>query len=91
MTSCSIHFVLFSYFLIFNLFQIVSCDLPEQLASIPLIFDDPVYGSNQLTFTDFMAPGKHNFMNVFIVLKMVEKNSIVGTTFSNWKNVLLTI
>ena len=40
------------------IFQIVSCDLPEQLASIPLVFDKPVYGSNELTFTDFMAPGR---------------------------------
>jgi hypothetical protein len=39
------------------LMQIVSCDLPTQLASIPLVFDQPVYGSNELTFTDFMAPG----------------------------------
>ena len=39
-------------------FQIESCGLPKQLASIPLVFDKPVYGSNELTFTDFMAPGR---------------------------------
>jgi hypothetical protein len=38
--------------------QIVgSCGLPEEMASIPLEFEEPVYGSNSLTFTDFMAPG----------------------------------
>ena len=38
-------------------FKIVSCELPEQLASIPLVFDEPIHGSHELTFTDFMAPG----------------------------------
>ena len=31
--------------------------MPEEIASIPLIFDEPVYGTTELTFTDFMAPG----------------------------------
>ncbi len=31
--------------------------MPEELASIPLVFDAPVYGTHELTFTDFMAPG----------------------------------
>jgi hypothetical protein len=43
--------------------QIVgSCGLPEEMASIPLEFEEPVYGSNSLTFTDFMAPGRLKFL-----------------------------
>lgn len=38
--------------------QISSCDLPEELASIPLVFEEPIYGTTDLTFTDFMAPGR---------------------------------
>ena len=38
-------------------FQFNSCEIPEELASIPLVFEEPIYGNHQLTFTDFMAPG----------------------------------
>ena len=34
-----------------------SCEFPADMASIPLVFDNPIYGTSQLTFTDFMAPG----------------------------------
>merc|ERR1719394_1893071 len=27
------------------------------MASLPIVFDKPVYGSEELTFTDFMVPG----------------------------------
>lgn len=37
--------------------KISSCDMPSELASIPLVFEDPLYGTEDLTFTDFMAPG----------------------------------
>ena len=33
------------------------CNLPEELASLPLVFEEPIYGTHDLTFTDFMAPG----------------------------------
>ena len=38
-----------------QLFEV--CGLPKELASIPLVFQEPIYGSHELTFTDFMAPG----------------------------------
>lgn len=34
-----------------------SCDIPEEVVSIPLVFEDPIFGDSELTFTDFMAPG----------------------------------
>ena len=34
-----------------------SCDYSPDMASIPLVFDNPIYGTSELTFTDFMAPG----------------------------------
>ena len=34
-----------------------SCDIPKEIASIPLVFEEPIYGTKELTFTDFMAPG----------------------------------
>jgi hypothetical protein len=38
--------------------MVTSCDLPKEIASIPLVFQEPIYGTKELTFTDFMAPGK---------------------------------
>ena len=36
---------------------VTSCGMSEDMADIPLVFDDPIYGDTGLTFTDFMAPG----------------------------------
>lgn len=33
------------------------CDYNEELAEIPISFKEPIYGSNQPSFTDFVAPG----------------------------------
>ena len=33
------------------------CDLPEDMADLPLNFNSPVYGSANPNFTEFMAPG----------------------------------
>lgn len=33
------------------------CDHNEELAEIPISFKQPIYGSNQPSFTDFVAPG----------------------------------
>lgn len=33
------------------------CDQNEQLADIPISFQEPIYGSNQPSFTNFVAPG----------------------------------
>lgn len=34
-----------------------SCGINKAVANIPLTFLDPIYGTPELTFTDFMAPG----------------------------------
>merc|ERR1712165_58251 len=34
-----------------------TCEIPGGIANIPLVFDEPIYGNHDLTFTDFMAPG----------------------------------
>eukprot|EP00095_Tigriopus_kingsejongensis_P003146 maker-scaffold662_size116868-snap-gene-0.17 protein:Tk03146 transcript:maker-scaffold662_size116868-snap-gene-0.17-mRNA-1 annotation:"abc transporter" len=34
-----------------------SCGITKSLVSIPLTFKEPIYGTHDLTFTDFMAPG----------------------------------
>ena len=40
-----------------KLSQVTSCGIPKEIASIPLVFEEPIYGTKDLTFTDFMAPG----------------------------------
>ena len=60
--------------------QIVgSCGLPEEMASIPLEFEEPVYGSNSLTFTDFMAPGIYCIQ---IFINVTFKNILMNNFFS---------
>ena len=34
-----------------------ACKIPDELASIPIVFEEPIYGSDEPTFTEFMAPG----------------------------------
>ena len=34
-----------------------SCDQNEKLADIPIQFKDPIYGTQEPSFTDFVAPG----------------------------------
>ena len=36
---------------------LTACDIPQQLAALPIAFEEPVYGSIEPTFTEFMAPG----------------------------------
>nr|AHK05672.1 ATP-binding cassette transporter sub-family H 103004 [Tigriopus japonicus] len=36
---------------------VTSCGINKAVANIPLTFLDPIYGTPELTFTDFMAPG----------------------------------
>lgn len=34
-----------------------TCDQNPDLAEIPISFKDPIYGSGEPSFTDFVAPG----------------------------------
>lgn len=34
-----------------------SCDQNSKLADVPIQFKDPIYGDNDPSFTDFVAPG----------------------------------
>lgn len=36
---------------------LASCGENPNIASIPVAFEDPVYGSKTINFTDFVAPG----------------------------------
>ena len=40
-----------------------SCDISKAIATVPLVFETPIYGNNELTFTDFMAPGEFARIN----------------------------
>ena len=47
------------------------CHISGDAASLPLEFQEPVYGTDRLTFTDFMAPGKLCF---FQYLQLITQN-----------------
>ena len=46
-----------------------ACQLPKQLAALPIAFEKPVYGSNEPTFTEFMAPGKDTNRKISTYIK----------------------
>ena len=47
---------------------LTSCGIPENLLSLPLQFETPVYGSNEPTFTEFMAPGVILYIIYFMAM-----------------------
>ena len=36
---------------------LLDCNLPTDLADLPVKFNEPIYGSQSPSFTEFMAPG----------------------------------
>ena len=36
---------------------LIDCDLPHSLADVPIQFQDPVYGSKDIEFQQYVAPG----------------------------------
>lgn len=36
---------------------LTSCDYNSKLADVPIQFKDPIYGTSDPSFTDFVAPG----------------------------------
>ena len=47
-----------------------ACELPEDIANIPVAFEEPIYGSNSPTFTEFMAPGVILSITYFMAVGM---------------------
>ena len=54
-----------------------SCDLPDELASLPVAFEEPVYGSNEPTFTEFMAPGVILSITYFMAVGLTALSFII--------------
>ena len=54
-----------------------SCQLPSELASLPVAFEEPVYGSNQPTFTEFMAPGVILSITYFMAVGLTSLSFII--------------
>lgn len=53
------------------------CELPPQLAKLPIAFEDPVYGSNEPTFTEFMAPGVILSITYFMAVGLTALSFII--------------
>ncbi len=54
-----------------------ACDIPEELASLPIVFEKPVYGSNEPTFTEFMAPGVILSITYFMAVGLTALSFII--------------
>ena len=65
-----------------------SCGISKAMASVPLVFEEPVYGNNQLTFTDFMAPGTNHLC---FSRKVLVVDSLWQFAMSSLLGIILTI
>ncbi|EAT33290.1 AAEL014428-PA [Aedes aegypti] len=65
------------------------CHLPKQLANIPITFEDPVYGSFQDEFTDFMAPGVVMTMIFFLATLITATIFITDRLEGVWDRTLV--
>lgn len=45
------------YFAAFTASMHSSCGFSRRANRVPLVFEDPIYGQNQMSFIDFMLPG----------------------------------
>ena len=53
------------------------CDIPAELATLPITFEEPVYGSNEPTFTEFMAPGVILSITYFMAVGLTALSFII--------------
>ncbi len=49
---------------------LTDCEFPEETGGVPLNFGDPIYGPDQPSFTDFMAPGIIILIVFFLALAL---------------------
>lgn len=53
------------------------CEIPAELATLPITFEEPVYGSNEPTFTEFMAPGVILSITYFMAVGLTALSFII--------------
>merc|ERR1712024_42586 len=53
------------------------CNIPENIPSLPIQFETPVYGSNDPTFTEFMAPGVILSITYFMAVGLTSISFII--------------
>ena len=54
-----------------------ACNIPENVTSLPIQFETPVYGSNEPTFTEFMAPGVILSITYFMAVGLTSISFII--------------
>jgi len=54
-----------------------SCGHPAEMASLPVAFEEPIYGSNQPTFTEFMTPGVILSITYFMAVGLTALSFII--------------
>jgi len=54
-----------------------SCNIPDKVTSLPIQFEAPVYGSNEPTFTEFMAPGVILSITYFMAVGLTSISFII--------------
>eukprot|EP00095_Tigriopus_kingsejongensis_P012232 snap_masked-scaffold87_size395581-processed-gene-0.5 protein:Tk12232 transcript:snap_masked-scaffold87_size395581-processed-gene-0.5-mRNA-1 annotation:"abc transporter g family member 20-like" len=68
--------------------MIASCNMSSSLASMPLVFDEPIYGTEKQSLTDFAVPGIVLLITYFMALGLTALSFIVeqneGILNRNW-------
>ena len=54
-----------------------SCKIPDTVTSLPIQFETPVYGANEPTFTEFMAPGVILSITYFMAVGLTSISFII--------------
>ncbi len=57
------------------------CEFPEEASEPPLIIREPIYGPEEPSFTDFMAPGIIILIIFFLALALTGEMFIVEKRF----------
>ena len=56
---------------------LTACNIPKNVTSLPIQFETPVYGSNEPTFTEFMAPGVILSITYFMAVGLTSISFII--------------
>ena len=57
--------------------MLASCNIPDSVTSLPIKFENPVYGSMEPTFTEFMAPGVILSITYFMAVGLTSISFII--------------
>ncbi|KAK6632857.1 hypothetical protein RUM43_012596 [Polyplax serrata] len=68
----------------------IDCNTNPHMEKFPIVFNDPVHGSDQLTYRDFMAPGMILVLTSFLAMGVSTLTIITERMEGVWDRTLVT-